>query len=172
VPDVIDSGPQGVSRRVVLRGAAALVPGLVLAPTGAGMAAAASVPVPYGSVRGAFSAAGYSWSAGRAGGDPATDVVFVLTAGGRPLAARRVRFSISSFHAVGRGLWFETAPGRKSVSRLGYLDLDTDDSGTVVLDPWLRRGDVPSAAVGAHPRLRAQLVASEKILASARISVI
>jgi hypothetical protein len=172
VPDVIDGGAQGVPRRVLLRVAGALVPGMVLAATGAGVATAASIPAADGDVRGAFTASGYSWSAGRAAGEPATGVMFALTASGRPLSGRRIRFSISSFHAVGRGLWFEPAPGPKSVSRYGYLDLDPDGSGTVLLDPWLRHGDVPTAAVGAHPMLRAQVVGSDEILASARISVI
>jgi hypothetical protein len=98
--------------------------------------------------------------------------VFALAADGRPLTAVRVRFSISSFHAVERSVWFEAAPHRKTVLRLGYLDLDTDQSGLVLLDPWLRLGVVSTAAIGARPMLRAQLVGSENILATARLSVI
>lgn len=175
MPELIDGGAQGVSRRVVLRGAGALLPGVILTAAGGGVAAGASVPAAHGAVQGAFSALGYSWPTFASevqAGEAVSGVVFALTTGGWPLADRRVRFSISSFHAVGRSVWFEASPGRKSVSRLGYLDLDTDESGTVVLDQWLRCGAVSTAAIGAYPVLRAQLVGSETILASARLSVI
>lgn len=175
MPESIDVGTHGVSRRVLLRGAGVMVPGLVLATAVGGTAAAASTPAPRGAVQAAFSASGYSWtslSPGEQAAAPASGVVFELTAGGRPAADRRVRFSISSFDAVAGSIWFEAASGRKSVERRGYLDLDTDASGTVVLDRWLRRGPVSTAAIAARPVLRAQLVGSETILVSARLSVI
>ena len=174
MPELIDSGAQGVSRRVVLRGVGALLPGLVLTVAGGGVPAAASASAAGGAVQGTFSGSGYSWPTVAStveAGEAVSGVVFTLTEGGRPLADRRVRFSISSFHVVGGSVWFEAAPGQKSVGRLGYLDLDTDGSGTVALDRWLRRGAVSTAAIGAHPVLRAQLVGSETILASARLSV-
>ncbi|MFE0650014.1 hypothetical protein ACFVZH_15660 [Streptomyces sp. NPDC059534] len=176
-----EPGP-GPSRRSVLRTAGALLPALVLGFGGGGTAAAAveaGVPRAAGAgaaarVRGAFSAPGYAWPAAGAGGPagaPATGVVFALTADGRPLAGRRVRFSLGAFHAARPALWFEVSEGRKSAGRHGYLDLDTDAEGTVVLDPWLRHGALPTTATGTHPVVRAQLVGSETLLASAHLSV-
>ncbi|WP_405855110.1 hypothetical protein OG361_19050 [Streptomyces sp. NBC_00090] len=185
MPERVDGegrGPEpgpGMSRRSVLRTAGALLPGLVLGVGAGGTASAASVPeaaTAAGSgIRGAFSAPGYGWPATtpRApAAAPATGVLFVLTsAHGRPLAGRRVRFSLGSFHAARPGLWFEVSEGRKSPGRHGYLDLDTDAQGTVFLDRWLRYGAVPTAAAGARPVVRAQLVGSETILAAAHLSV-
>ncbi|WP_329622535.1 hypothetical protein OG357_20545 [Streptomyces sp. NBC_01255] len=172
---------RGLSRRSVLRTAGALLPGLVLGVgVGAvGTASAASPPRTSGDadVRGTFSSPGYAWRATGApgpSGAPATGVLFTLAApDGRPLSGRRVRFSLGSFHAARPGLWFEVSEGRKSPGRHGYLDLDTDAEGTVDLAPWLRHGAVPTAATtGARPVVRAQLVGSETILATADLSVL
>ncbi|MEU8075025.1 hypothetical protein AB0B31_06200 [Catellatospora citrea] len=136
-------------------------------------AAAESRPAPGGAAQGAFSAGGYTWQAtGSPGPQAVSDVVFTLAAGALPLAGRRVRFSISEFHAVGRSVWFEAASGRRPVRRFGHVDLDTDAAGIVRLDPWLRLGAVPTSALGARPVLRAQLVGAETILASARLAVV
>lgn len=178
MPKSSDDDVRRVSRRMLLRGIGAVVPGLVLAAAVDSVAvagASAAVAGAAGTVRGTFSASGYSWPAllpTESAAAAVSGVVFALTADGRPAAGRRVRFCISDFHAVGRSVWFETATGAKSVDRLGYLDLDTDPSGTVALGPWLRRGGVSTAATAARPVLRAQLVGSETILASARLSVI
>ncbi|MBB5873680.1 hypothetical protein F4553_007114 [Allocatelliglobosispora scoriae] len=177
MPESIDGGTRMVPRRVILRGTGALVPAVILASATGGAAAAASPSAADRTsgdrtVRGAFSAGGYGWPAAEPRARAAAGVTFTLTAGGLPLADRRVRFSLSEFHAAGRSLWFEAAPGPKPARRLGYLDLDTDASGTVLLDRWLRLGAVPTAAIGAHPLLRAQLVGSETLLASARLSVL
>lgn len=162
----IDGDGRSVSRRTLLAGAAAAVPGLILAGAAAGAAAA-----PGPAIDGTFRATRYTWQTA-APDETAAGVVFVLAAAGQPLADRRVRFSISAFHAVDRSVWFTGPAQRKAISRVGYLDLDTDASGTVALDRWLRRGTVPTAATGAHPVLRAQLVGSETILASAHLRVI
>ncbi|MDV5146758.1 hypothetical protein R1T08_21840 [Streptomyces sp. SBC-4] len=167
MPEWVDGEGRGPSRRSVLRTAGALLPGLVLGVgvgTGGTASAAATAP------RGAFSSPGYTWPAAAA--SEAGGVVFVLTApDGGPLPGRRVRFSLSSFHAARPGLWFEVSEGRKSPGRYGYLDLDTDAGGTVVLDPWLRHGAAPTAAAGVRPVVRAQLVGSETILATSHLSV-
>ncbi|WP_144124070.1 hypothetical protein [Catellatospora sichuanensis] len=176
MPESIDGGVREVPRRAVLKGAGALLPGLMLPVVAGGAAAAAASPPPSGgATQGVFSAGGYTWPVAGSPGRTArgvSGVAFTLTAGHLPLAGRRVRFSISEFHAVGRSVWFEAAPGRKPVRRLGYVDLDTDAAGVVQLDPWLRLGAVPTSALGARPVLRAQLVGSETILASARLSVV
>jgi hypothetical protein len=175
VPKSINSGAQGVPRRTLLRGVGALAPGLIMAAAGGSVAAVASGPTAGRAARGTFGAPAYQWSTVASPASEAqapSGVVFALTAGGLPVTDRRMRFSISSFDEVGRSVWFETSAGPKSVSRLGYLDLDLDASGTVSLDRWLRRGAVPTAAVGARPVLRAQLVGSETILATARLSVV
>ncbi|WP_155370998.1 hypothetical protein [Catellatospora vulcania] len=162
-----------MSRRVLLQGVGAMVPAVALAAAVEGTAAAAAAPTADGAVRGTFSASGYSWTSQAPGEQGfASGVVFLCTAGGLPAPGRRVRFSISSFDAVAGSVWFDAGTGRKAMDRRGYLDLDTDAAGTVVLDRWLRRGGVPTTAVAARPVLRAQLVGSEKILASARLSVI
>ncbi|MBV1851318.1 hypothetical protein [Catellatospora tritici] len=176
MPKVIDDGTHAVSRRAVLHGVGALLPGVALATAGGATAAAAAAPA--GAVHGAFSAAGYTWptvSGSVRTGAAVSGAVFTLTADGRPLAGRRVRFSISSFHEADRSLWFEAGVGGqrgKAMLRVGYLDLDTDAAGTVALDRWLRRGAVPTAAVGTRPLLRAQLVGSETILAAVRLTVV
>lgn len=171
---------RGLSRRSVLRTAGALLPGLVLGVgVGAGgTASAASPPRTSGDTeaRGAFSSPQYAWRAADPRGEssaPATGVLFTLTApDGRPLPGRRVRFSLGSFHAARPGLWFEVSEGRKSPGRHGYLDLDTGADGTVDLAPWLRHGAVPTAATGARPVVRAQLVGSETILATSDLAVL
>ncbi|KQX09435.1 hypothetical protein ASC82_26305 [Streptomyces sp. Root431] len=173
MPEWVDDGGRGPSRRSLLRTAGALLPGLVLGVAGTGAAAAGTASAA-GAPRGTFSSPGYSWPASGAlvsSGAPATGVVFVLTApDGRPLPGRRVRFSLSSFHAVRPSLWFEVSEGRKSPGRYGYLDLDTDAEGAVALAPRLRHGAVPTVAV--RPVLRAQLVGSETILAASDLSVV
>ncbi|WP_314615406.1 hypothetical protein [Streptomyces stackebrandtii] len=178
MPEWVDDGGRGPSRRSLLRTAGALLPGLVLGVAGTGVAAAGTASAA-GAPRGTFSSPGYSWPASGApatgarasSGAPATGVVFVLTApDGRPLPGRRVRFSLSSFHAVRPSLWFEVPEGRKSPGRYGYLDLDTDAEGAVALAPRLRHGAVPTVAV--RPVLRAQLVGSETILAASDLSVV
>ncbi|MFI7577735.1 hypothetical protein [Micromonospora sp. NPDC049497] len=170
--DLIDRNLPRVSRRAVLRGAGVLVPGVVLATAGGRAASAAGASRLDGAVRGAFSAPVHVWatSAGRAG-RAAPGVVFTLVANSRPLAGRRVRFSISEFHRVDLSVWFEVASGRRSAPRLGHLDLDTDGAGRISLDRWLRSGAVPTSATGAHPVLRAQLVGAEDILAITTLDV-
>ncbi|BCJ73654.1 hypothetical protein CS0771_31980 [Catellatospora sp. IY07-71] len=161
-----------VSRRTLLAGACAAVPGLILAT---GTSAQAGESAAGRAVGGRFLSGHYRWpiaAPDAPAGAGVSGVLFLLTEGGQPLAGRRVRFSISAFHTVDRSVWFAAGAQRKAVSRLGYLDLDTDGSGIVALDPWLRRGAVPTAATGAQPVLRAQLVGAETILASARVSVI
>ncbi|MEV0268251.1 hypothetical protein AB0H43_05690 [Hamadaea sp. NPDC050747] len=157
--------PRGVPRRAVLYGASALVPGLLLGIDGTG--ASAAVPGP----RGRFSAGDYSWQPADTAGAQAVGVTFTLTAGGRPMAGQRVRFSISAADSVRASVWFETSAGLKRPRRHGYVDLDLDDAGSVRLDDRLRVGPVPTRNTGADPVLRAQLVGSETILAVARISV-
>ncbi|MFB7592883.1 hypothetical protein [Streptomyces sp. NPDC056169] len=192
MPEWVDGEGRGTpSRRSVLRTVGALLPGLVLG-VGAGGTAAASTPQVSGGsgasdtsgtsgasgadVRGTFSSPGYAWTASDArtpAGSPAAGVVFTLASpDGRPLPGRRVRFSLSAFHAARPGLWFEVSEGRKSPGRYGYLDLDTDADGTVDLGPWLRHGGVPTAAADPRPVVRAQLVGSETILAASRVSVL
>ena len=176
MPEWVDGEGRGPSRRSLLRTAGALLPGLVLG-VGAGGTASASTPRASGAeVRGAFSSPGYAWratGAPAASGAPATGVVFVLTApDGSPLPGRRVRFSLSSFHAARPGFWFEVSEGRKSPGRHGYLDLDTAADGTVALDRWLRHSAVPTAATETRPVVRAQLVGSETILAASHLSVL
>ncbi|MGW6395209.1 hypothetical protein ACWFR1_32985 [Streptomyces sp. NPDC055103] len=190
MPEWVDGEGRGPSRRSVLRTAGALLPALVLG-VGAGGTASASAPRASGTdapasgadarasaadVLGRFSSPGYAWRATEApapSGAPAGGVVFTLTApDGGPLPGRRVRFSLSSFHAARPGFWFEVSEGRKSPGRHGYLDLDTDADGTVDLTSWLRHGAVPNAATAARPVVRAQLVGSETILAASHLSVL
>ncbi|MFE5711381.1 hypothetical protein ACFQ7J_11225 [Streptomyces sp. NPDC056501] len=172
MPEWVDGEGRGPSRRSLLRTAGALLPGLVLGVGGTvGTASAASAPPAAGGTepRGTFSSPGYSWATTTSA---TTGVVFTLTGpDGGPLPGRRVRFSLSSFHTARASLWFEVSEGRKSPGRYGYLDLDTDAGGTVVLDPWLRHGAVPTTASGVRPVLRAQLVGSEAILATSHLSV-
>ncbi|MFB7515445.1 hypothetical protein [Streptomyces sp. NPDC056144] len=173
MPERVDGEGRGPSRRSVLRTAGALLPGLVLGVGGAaGPAVAATAPATAPgdrAPRGTFSSPSYDWTTASPTG-PASGVVFTLTGpDGRPLPDRRVRFSLSAFHAVRPSLWFEIAQGSKSPSLHGYLDLDTDARGTVVLDTWLRRGAVPTDAAGHE--LRAQLVGTETILTTAHLSV-
>ncbi|NUT34614.1 MAG: hypothetical protein HOV79_16240 [Hamadaea sp.] len=160
-----------VSRRTVLAGAAAAVPAMILADGTPAAAGRAAHPTAGPSVRATFLDERYAWPTA-APDAAAPGVVLVLTAGGLPLTGRRVRFSISAFHAVDRSVWFTGPVQRKAVSRVGYLDLDTDAAGTVTLDRWLRRGAVPTKSTGAHPVLRAQLIGSETVLATVTLSVI
>ncbi|MEX0169799.1 hypothetical protein [Streptomyces sp. LMG1-1-1.1] len=165
----VDDEARGPSRRSLLRTAGALLPALVLGVGGAaGTASAVGAPRTKGAPQGAFSSPEYAWAAS---GAPASGVLFTLTGpDGLPLPGRRVRFSLSSFHTVRTSLWFEVSEGRKTPDRYGYLDLDTDADGAVLLDPWLRHGDVPTTGA-AEPVLRAQLVGTETILATSRLSV-
>ncbi|NUR73851.1 MAG: hypothetical protein HOU81_23815 [Hamadaea sp.] len=155
---------RGVSRRAVLYGAGALVPGLLLNVDGTVAVAAAA------DLDGGFSAQAYAWRPAEPGGVPATGVEFTLLADGRPMAGR-VRFSISSADAVNRSVWFETVDGLKQPRRHGYVDLELDGRGGVRLDDRLRVGPVPTGDTGADPVLRAQLVGSEVLLAVAHLSV-
>ncbi|MEU5215024.1 hypothetical protein AB0G79_02345 [Streptomyces sp. NPDC020807] len=169
-PEWVDDEARGPSRRSLLRTAGALLPALVPVVGGAaGTASAAGAPgAPRttGDPRGAFSAPGFTWTLA---GAPASGVLFALTGtDGLPWAGGRVRFSLSSFHTVRSSLWFEVSEGHKTPERLGYLDLDTDAHGAVLLDRWLRHGDVATAGESV---LRAQLVGTETILATARLTV-
>ncbi|MFB6840961.1 hypothetical protein [Streptomyces sp. NPDC056361] len=171
MPEWVDGEGRGPSRRSLLRTAGALLPALVLGVGGAagtGTARAATAAAP----QGRFSSPAYGWTASEAG-TAASGVVFTLTGpDGRPLPGRRVRFSLSAFHTVRPSLWFEAAAapkGGKSPERYGYMDLDTDARGRVTLDSRLRHGAVPTGAAGLE--LRAQLVGTETLLATSRLSV-
>lgn len=169
-----DVGGRPLARRSILRGVGALVPGLVIAGASAGTARADSASGRAATVHGAFSAPGYGWAATASGaqaGEPAPGVAFALTSDGRPLAGRRVRFSISSFETAQRSVWFEVDPDHAGAPRFGYLDLDVDHDGRVVLDRWLRRGAVPTSTAVRQPVLRAQLVGTETLLADVPLSV-
>ncbi|MET9671869.1 hypothetical protein ABZY68_02075 [Streptomyces sp. NPDC006482] len=175
MPEWVDGEERGPSRRSLLRTAGALLPALVLGVGGAaGTATAAGTPRTAADTapRGTFSSPGYDWTA-VPGSGAASGVVFTLTGpDGRPLSGRRVRFSLSAFHTVRPSLWFEVdaAPKRlKSPEKYGYMDLDTDARGRVTLGSLLRHGAVPTGAAGLE--LRAQLVGTETILATSRLSV-
>ncbi|MFB7606005.1 hypothetical protein [Streptomyces gardneri] len=175
MPEWVDGEGRGPSRRSLLRTAGALLPALVLGVGGAaGTATAAGSPDRALSAdpRGTFSSPGYDWTV-VPGSGAASGVVFTLTGpDGRPLPGRRVRFSLSAFHTVRPSLWFEAAAapkGGKSPERYGYMDLDTDARGRVTLDSRLRHGAVPTGAAGLE--LRAQLVGTETLLATSRLSV-
>ncbi|MFE0644668.1 hypothetical protein ACFW2Y_24115 [Streptomyces sp. NPDC058877] len=174
MPEQVDGEERGTSRRSVLRMTGALLAGLALGAGGAAQAVGAPAPAP--GVRGSFGAPGYAWRATGArarSGATAAGVVFTLVSHhGRPLPGRRVRFSLSAFRTARPSIWLGVSQGLKSAVPHGYLDLDTGTDGTLVLDPWLRHGAVPTAAVGTRPVLRAQLVGSEAILASAHLGVL
>ncbi|MFE0700064.1 hypothetical protein [Streptomyces sp. NPDC058872] len=176
MPEQVDGEERGTSRRSVLRTTGALLAGLALGAGAGGTAAAVGAPAPAPGVRGSFGAPGYAWRAtgprARSGATAAGVVFALVSHDGRPLPGRRVRFSLSAFQTARPSIWLEVSEGLKSAVPHGYLDLDTHTDGTVVLDPWLRHGAVPTAAVGTRPVLRAQLVGAEAILASTRLDVL